>query len=46
VRRVAQRMCAQIRHAQPIFGQYLRVTPGETWQRVEHDYFSATAVME
>lgn len=42
VRRVAQRMAEQIRTATPVLGEFLRVQPGETWQQIENEHFSAT----
>lgn len=43
LRRVAQRMAAEVRAATPLLGSYLRPNPDETWQNLEHDYFTGVA---
>ncbi len=43
LRRVIQRMAEQMRTVLPLFGQYLRCNPAETWQTLESAYFAATA---
>lgn len=40
VRRVAQRMAAEIRAVTPLLGAYLRPNPDETWQDIETVYFT------
>ena len=40
LRRVTQRMSEQIRAALPLFGNYLRNNPEETWRQVEEENFS------
>jgi hypothetical protein len=44
MRRAAQRIAEEIRAASPLLGRYVDVNPAETWQQVESDHFSATAV--
>jgi thymidylate synthase ThyX len=41
VRRVAQRMAQEIRRVHPLLGEYLRVNPTETWEKVDTDFFTA-----
>mgnify|MGYP001159288517 FL=1 len=43
LRRVAQRMAAEVRAATPLLGSYLRPNPDETWQDLEQDYFTGVA---
>ena len=43
VRRVAQRMAADLRQSFPVLGPYLRSNSDETWQLVESTYFAQTA---
>ncbi len=40
MRRVAQRITAQIRAAAPFLGAHLRANPDETWQGIEAAYFT------
>jgi thymidylate synthase ThyX len=40
LRRVTQRMAEQVRAALPLFGEYLRNNPEETWQQIEEEHFS------
>jgi thymidylate synthase ThyX len=39
MRRLAQRVAAEIRQAAPLLGSYLRVPEEESWQSIEQDYF-------
>jgi hypothetical protein len=43
LRRVAQRMAAEVRAATPLLGSYLRPNPDETWQNLEQEYFTEVA---
>ncbi len=43
LRRVAQRMAAEVRAATPLLGSYLRPNPDETWQNLEREYFTEVA---
>lgn len=43
LRRVAQRMAAEVRAATPLLGSYLRPYPDETWQNLEQEYFTEVA---
>jgi thymidylate synthase ThyX len=40
IRRVAQRITAQIRDVAPYLGAHLRANPAETWQSIETKYFT------
>ena len=40
LRRVAQRIAAEIRAATPLLGEYLPNPTGETWQQIEADHFA------
>ncbi len=40
MRRLAQRVAAEIRQAAPLLGSYLRVPEEESWQSIERDYFA------
>lgn len=40
MRRLAQRVAAEIRQAAPLLGSYLRVPEEDSWQSIEQDYFS------
>ena len=42
MRRAAYRIAEQIQEVTPLLGNYLRVTPGETWQSVEKKCFLKT----
>jgi hypothetical protein len=41
MRRVAQRVAAEIRSVHPLLAKYMNL-PEETWQKVEKKYFSRT----
>ncbi|HWQ03738.1 MAG TPA: FAD-dependent thymidylate synthase [Longilinea sp.] len=43
LRRVAQRMTAEVRIATPLLGSYLRPNPDETWQSIEDGYFTSVS---
>jgi thymidylate synthase ThyX len=43
IRRIAQKMGEEIRACSPLFGKYLRLAEGETWQDIEANYFTQTA---
>jgi thymidylate synthase ThyX len=43
IRRIAQRLSEEIRHRAPLFGEYLRTDPTETWQQIENLFFTQTA---
>jgi thymidylate synthase ThyX len=45
MRRVAQRIAAEIRAVSPVLGRYLETYPNETWQQVEADHFAATTIL-
>jgi len=40
VRRVAQRIAAEIQAVDPLLGTILRPTPGESWQQIEQTCFT------
>lgn len=40
LRRVAQRMAAEVRAATPLLGGYLRPNPDENWQELEREFFA------
>jgi len=44
VRRIAQKMVEQISLVNPILSSWIRRNQNETWQSVENDYFSETAI--
>lgn len=39
IRRAAYRIAEQVQEVTPLLGNYLRVTPGETWQSIEEKCF-------
>ena len=39
IRRAAYRIAEQIQEVTPLLGNYLRITPGETWQSIEEKCF-------
>jgi len=43
IRRIAQKMAEELQACSPLFGKYLKVFPGETWQEIETNYFTQTA---
>ncbi len=43
IRRAAYRIAEQIQEVTPLLGNYLRITPGETWQSIEEKIFSVGA---
>jgi len=43
IRRIAQKMGEEILACSPLFGEYLRLSPAETWQEIETNYFTQTA---
>ena len=43
IRRATYRIGEQIQEVTPLLGNYLRVTPGETWQSIEEKHFLQTA---
>jgi thymidylate synthase ThyX len=42
IRRAAYRIAEQVQEVTPLLGNYLRVTPSETWQSIEEKYFLKT----
>lgn len=43
IRRVAQRMAVEIKKHSPLLGALLRVSPEETWQSIEENFFTKTS---
>ncbi len=45
MRRAAQRIADEICAVSPLLGQYIHIDTAESWQSVEQNYFTATAVV-